>query len=146
MATERFANNAQGTLAIVMTPTSNFVQTTNSNEFPLLPQFRIRIDSELLLVTSVAGSVFGVQRGIENTAPASHLPGATVTHVLTALGLTTAIGSGGGGGPGYLPPTEPPNGTNSSLYVDNLGNSYWIPIGGYSISFGISGAGIEPSF
>ena len=112
MASEQFANLAQGSLAFSLSPTSTSIQTTNANEFPSVPQFRIRIDNELMLVTAIVGSVFGVVRGIENTSPASHLAGATVTHVLTAGALTGfvegTIGPTGVQGP--IGPTGP-NGT-----------------------------------
>src|SRR5271166_5080822 len=88
MPTEQFANTAQGSLAFAITPTSISIQISNANEFPLVPQFRIRVDNELILVTAVVGNVFGIERGIENTSPAGHLAGATVTHVLTAGSLT----------------------------------------------------------
>lgn len=53
--------------------------------------FRIKIDSELILVTNIATLTFTITRGIEGTTPASHSDGATVTHVLTAGGLATTI-------------------------------------------------------
>lgn len=50
--------------------------------------FRIRIDDEIMLVTSKgAGTNWTVQRGIEGTTPASHLNGADVVHIVTAEGL-----------------------------------------------------------
>jgi hypothetical protein len=58
---------------------------------PATPQFRIRLDSELMLVTSVAGSNYTVTRGIEGTTAAAHSAGATVHYVLTSGALTTAL-------------------------------------------------------
>jgi hypothetical protein len=50
--------------------------------------FRVRVDDELMLVTSVGGGTsWTVTRGIESTSAASHADGATVAHVITKAGL-----------------------------------------------------------
>lgn len=55
---------------------------------PTVPQFRIRIDNELMLVTAVAATVtYTVTRGIEGTTAASHATGARVYYVWTAAGM-----------------------------------------------------------
>ncbi len=86
MATERFSNLAQTTLSTGggISPVSLTFSVASAALFPPGPQFRIRVEDELMLVTGVAGGVFTVIRGIEGTTASSHPFGATVTHVLTA--------------------------------------------------------------
>jgi hypothetical protein len=93
MSTEQFANNAQTTLNGGITAAATSLIVADPSNFPATPQFRILIDSELMLVTSVAGSTFTVTRGLENTAAAAHSNGATVTQVLTAgvMGAIVAV-------------------------------------------------------
>ena len=49
--------------------------------------FRILVDSEIMLVTGVSGTTFTVARNQEGTAASAHSNGATVAHVLTAGAL-----------------------------------------------------------
>ena len=49
--------------------------------------FRILVDSEIMLVTGVSGTTFTVVRNQEGTAASAHSNGATVAHVLTAGAL-----------------------------------------------------------
>jgi hypothetical protein len=50
--------------------------------------FRIRVDDELMLVTSKgSGTDWTVERGVEGTTPAAHAGGAVLTHVVTKAGL-----------------------------------------------------------
>lgn len=52
------------------------------------PNFRIRVDDELMLVTSVgSGTDWTVTRGIEGSTATTHASGATVAHVVTYGGL-----------------------------------------------------------
>src|SRR5690606_27816030 len=90
MAQEQFSNLAQTTIADGggITPATTIFNVADSSLFPAQPQFRIRIGNELMLVTEMAGVQFTVIRGIEATTSASHAFGATVTHVLTAGGLS----------------------------------------------------------
>lgn len=90
MATEKLTNNAQTTLSAPLDAVSDPVSVVvaDPSKFPPAGTFRIIIDSELLLVTSVAGSTFTASRSVETTAIASHLAGASVTHVITAASFT----------------------------------------------------------
>lgn len=56
---------------------------------PTVPQFRVRIDNELILVTAQASSssYTTIVRGIEGTTAASHASGARVYYVMTSAGL-----------------------------------------------------------
>ena len=86
MATEQFANNAQTTLnGAITSPTATSIAVSSASGFPSSAQFRILVDSELMLVTSGAGTTtWAVTRGIEGTTARTHANGATVTQVLTA--------------------------------------------------------------
>jgi len=87
MAVERYANNATSTLSGSITAASTTLAVNSAADFPTSGQFRILIDSEILLVTSVAGTTFTVQRGVEGTVAAAHNSNATVEHVLTKFSL-----------------------------------------------------------
>lgn len=81
--TEQLANNAITTLNGGITATATSLTVTSATLFPTSPQFRILVDSELMLVTGVAGNVFTVTRGIESTVQTSHNSGANVAVVYT---------------------------------------------------------------
>lgn len=88
MATERFANSAETTLAAPITAGDNPITVVSNATFPTQPQFRIRVGDELMLVTGgTAGTSWAVTRGYEGTSPAAHSGGAPVTQVLTAGAL-----------------------------------------------------------
>lgn len=89
MAIERFANNAATTLNGAINNSTTSVVVTSAAAFPSAGNFRILIDSEILLVTSVSGNTFTVTRGVEGTTAASHSDAAAVTHVLTATALSS---------------------------------------------------------
>jgi hypothetical protein len=93
MATEQYANNATTVLSGAINSGASSLVVTSADLFPTSPQFRIRIDSELLLVTAVVGTTFTVTRGIEGTTAAAHAEGAVVRHVLTRDGLKGIGGS-----------------------------------------------------
>lgn len=111
--TEQFANEAQGVLATSITASQTTISITptdytgraSSSNFPLQGNFRIVVQSfdvttqiptsspEIMIVTAVAGNVFTVQRGAENTQAIAFASGAQVVHVVTA-GVMQAIASG----------------------------------------------------
>ena len=95
MAAEQFANNAQTTLnGAITSPTATSIAVSSASGFPSSAQFRILVDSELMLVTSGAGTTtWAVTRGIEGTTAGTHANGATVTQVLTAGALANLDGS-----------------------------------------------------
>jgi hypothetical protein len=90
MACENLANFAITNLAAPMTNTDVTLTVDSSTGFPAAP-FRIRIDTELLLVTNVSGVLWDVTRGEEGTTAVIHSLGDTVTQVLTAEGLLNLI-------------------------------------------------------
>jgi len=87
MTTEQFANNAISTLNGTISSSVTTLVVTSVALFPSVPQFRIIIDSEIMLVTGVSGTTFTVTRGVENTAQASHTNGAAVAMILTSGAL-----------------------------------------------------------
>ena len=97
MATEQFTNNAQTTLNGAITNVQTSIVVNSNAGFPSVAQFRIIIDSEIMLVTAGAGTTtWTVTRGNNLTAPdttanAAHNNAATVTHILTAGNLTNFV-------------------------------------------------------
>jgi hypothetical protein len=87
--TENTVNTYQTTLNNGGTLTSGATSmvVTSATGAPAA-NFRVKIDTEYILVTAVAGTTFTITRGIESTTAASHADGALVTAVLTAGGLT----------------------------------------------------------
>lgn len=90
---EKFTNNAVttmnqiGGIDAVTNPVTFAI--ANAVGFPTTGNFRIIIDTEILLVTSVSGDSFTASRGQEGTPTTAHDNGATVRHILTAGALTT---------------------------------------------------------
>jgi hypothetical protein len=85
MAVEQFSNAPQTTITEDLTDVETDVDVASFAGFPAAAQYRILIESELMLVTAGAGTgTWTVTRGVEGTANVGHNSGATVTHVLTA--------------------------------------------------------------
>ena len=85
---EQFCNDPGTTLSAAITSTgATSLTVTSSTGYPSTGNFRIRIDSELMLVTGVSGTTWTVTRGIESTTAAVHSNGALVYHVLTSGAL-----------------------------------------------------------
>ena len=87
MAAEQFANLAQTSLNGAIAAGDLTLVVVSASLFPTNPQFRIRIDDEVMIVTGVAGTTFTVTRGAESTSAASHASGTLITCVLTAGAL-----------------------------------------------------------
>lgn len=85
--TERFANKSKSTLFSSINASVTSLQVVDASSFPTQAQFRLTIDSEIMLVTGVAGATFTVTRGQEGSTAASHAAGATVFHAITAGAL-----------------------------------------------------------
>lgn len=110
--TEQFANFSLSSLAAPITAAQTTISIATpapGQTFPALGNFRIVVQSfdvttqiptsapEIMLVTAVAGNVFTVQRGAENTKAMAFASGAQVAHIVTAAVLQ-ALSTGGGGG------------------------------------------------
>lgn len=91
---ENFANNYQTTIndASGISAGDTSLTVASVSGAPAV-DFRILIDTELLMVTGISTNTFTITRGIEGTTAATHADGATVTHVLTA-GSISALGGG----------------------------------------------------
>lgn len=87
---ENFANEFETTLTSGIDSTTTSVPVASVTGAPEA-EFRIRIDNEYMVVTGVSGLTLTVLRGREGSANVSHSNGATVTHVLTASGLSEGI-------------------------------------------------------
>jgi hypothetical protein len=97
MAAEQFTNNAQAILAADISPSDSSLSVYAIDGLSTVPQYRIVIDGEIIIVGSVSGTTLGaLTRGAEGTTATSHKAGATVTQVLTAGALKA-------GAPGLTP-------------------------------------------
>lgn len=92
---ENFSNDFSTTLNGAIDNATTSLTVASATGSPDV-QFRIRIDDELMLVTSKGGGLnWTVQRGIEGTTPASHSNGVPVTHILSAAALDRIIAERG---------------------------------------------------
>lgn len=80
---EQFANNYETLLDGAIDNVVTTLDVVSATGAPSSGQFRLRIDSEIMLVTGVSGVTFTVTRGVEGTAAANHLDGTAVQLVLT---------------------------------------------------------------
>lgn len=88
---ENLSNDIQTLLNGAITNVATAITTTGATGFPVA-NFRVRVDDELMLVTSTgSGTNWTVTRGIESTTAAAHATSAPVVHVLTAGGLDQYI-------------------------------------------------------
>jgi hypothetical protein len=87
MAYERFANGGLSSLVAGINDAVLALTVKSATGFPTGGNFRILVESEIMLVTAVAGNVFTVSRAQEGTSAASHDADAAVNHVLTAGAL-----------------------------------------------------------
>jgi hypothetical protein len=106
--TEQFANSAASTLNGAITNVATSLAVTSAAAFPAGGSFRILVESEIMIVTAVAGAVFTVTRGAEGTTAAAHSSLVPVTAILTAgaiaqLKSDASIGPAGGSLGGTLP-------------------------------------------
>jgi len=88
---ERLANNAETVLASAVVPADGTITVANPTNFPTEGDFRIAIDNELMLVTSVSGSTFTVTRAIEGTTASNHTESTPLAAILTKEGMQRLI-------------------------------------------------------
>jgi hypothetical protein len=84
---EQLANNAASTLSGGIDDSETTLTVADASTFPGSGNFRLIVESELMLCTSRAANVLTVERGIESTTAAAHADGAAVTHIVTVGGL-----------------------------------------------------------
>ena len=85
---EQFGLNAISTLDGAINASVTSLDVLSATGFPTDGNFRITIDSEIMLVTAVSSETFTVVRGIESTTAASHSDAADVIQTLTADSIT----------------------------------------------------------
>lgn len=118
MAQEQFTNGPSTTLASTILLGATSLTVNDATGFPTTGNFRIRIDSEIILVTAVSGTTFTITRAQEGTTAAGHSGGATVTHVLTAGALEAFREDNIGAGAIANRPTV---GETGRIYIPNDG-------------------------
>lgn len=140
---EQFANNASTTLSTAISSTSATSITVTSvgtpgtpGGFPSTGNFRILVDNEFMLVTSLSGTTWTVTRGIEGSTAATHSSGAQVTQIVTAGALAAIAASGGtgaiGGGPAGAPQTGTlgiPTTGSGCVFADLTAANVTVPLG-----------------
>ena len=87
MAYERFANGGLSSLAAGISDSALALTVKSATGFPGGCNFRILVESEIMLVTAVEGRVFTISRAQEGTSAAAHDADVAVNHVLTAGAL-----------------------------------------------------------
>lgn len=88
---ELFANAASTTLNSPLTAIATSLTVNSATGFPVSGNFRIIIEGEILLVTTVLGTLWTVSRAQEGTTATTHAQGVAVTHIITAGGLVQGI-------------------------------------------------------
>lgn len=78
-----FSNFGQSRLDGAIDDNDTSITVLDGTVFPATGNFTIRIDNELILVTSRTGNVLSVTRGQESTSAVSHSNSSIVTHVVT---------------------------------------------------------------
>lgn len=131
--TEKYKNNSGSTLASGINDSQTTLSVSSASSFPTGGNFRIRIGTEIMLVTGVSGTTFTVTRGAESTIAASHSGGDSVLGVLTAGAIdqlriddcgADTVGNrpaAGVAGRLYLP--------TSGLAIERDNGSLWTPYG-----------------
>src|SRR5262245_9498436 len=124
---EQLANNAASTLtAAIPDAVTTSCTVANGTVFPATGNFRVIIDTELLLCTARSGNTLTVTRGIELTTAASHANGAPITHVLTVAGLNQyVLENSGRASYGTTPPASPADGDEWILPADATNGVMW---------------------
>lgn len=87
MAQERIENGAVTTLNGTINDSVTTVVASDASLLSLTPQFRIIIDSEIMLVTAVSGNSLTVARGAEGSTAAAHTDGAVLAQIITRDGI-----------------------------------------------------------
>jgi len=81
--TEVYSNSVATLLNGAINNSVTSLTVNDASTFPTSGNFRIIIDSEIMLVTGVSGNVLTVTRGQESTSAASHSNGASVSSIIT---------------------------------------------------------------
>jgi len=87
LSCEQYANDAVTILGAAVSLIDLTITVTSVANFPVTTPFRIMIDSEVMMVTGIAGLVWTVTRGLEESTIATHLINTDIFQTLTNLGL-----------------------------------------------------------
>jgi hypothetical protein len=115
------ASAASTTVSSSLAPSATSMSVASAAAFPATAEFRVQVDSEILLVTAGAGTTtWTVTRAADGTTAATHNAGAAVTLVERAA---LASCSGGGSPCTTLVPTKTSAGADGKSYrVDTFIN------------------------
>ncbi len=89
---EKLVNLAETTLAAALTATETTVQLTSEAGFPETGNYRVTVDSEIMLVTARSGKKLTVKRGQEGTTAIEHKSEAAIAATLTKEALELLFG------------------------------------------------------
>ena len=84
---EQFTNNAATTLNGGITNSTTSITVTSGSVFPSSGNFRVLVDSEIMICTARSTNTLTVTRGAEGTTAVSHSDGAAISHILTSGSL-----------------------------------------------------------
>lgn len=84
---EQIVNDARSSLSNTIDSGQVTLIVDNPVRFPSDGNFRIILETEVLLVTAISGSIFTVTRGAEGTTPAAHNAGVDVNSIITSASL-----------------------------------------------------------
>jgi hypothetical protein len=137
---ERFSNNAVTVTTALIDGASNpvSISVNNASIFPSAGNFRIMVDSEIMLVTSVSGNNFTATRAMEGTQQVAHEPGSTIRHIFTAGALNQAFADSVKTGPINNLPSNARAGdmyicTNSPYLMVYDGSGWLYFVNGYKV-------------
>jgi len=130
MVLEQFANNAVTYLTGDINSTTTSINVNDDSSFPSSDNYRINVDSEIMLVTGGAGTTtWTVTRGYESTTASSHSQYTNIVHVLTKGNLTQARADGRQSGTDANLPAATSAGiqywaTNSNIIYRDTGSAF----------------------
>ena len=87
---EQFTTAASTILNGSITSGSTSLTVLSATNFPTYAYFRIRVESEIMIVTAVSSTTFTITRGAEGTTAAAHNSGVQVVHIVTAQSLASS--------------------------------------------------------
>jgi hypothetical protein len=88
---EQHQNLANTTLSASINSSDNPISVAAGSVFPSTGNFRIMVDSEIMIVTARSTNSLTVTRGADGTSAASHSGGATVSMIYSTQGLSRII-------------------------------------------------------
>lgn len=91
---EQYANDADTLLNGSINNSVTSITVDDGSVFPSSGDFRLLIDTEILLCTARSGNTLTVTRGVESTTAASHADDTPVTHLLTKASFLKLLEEG----------------------------------------------------